>query len=120
MLFRGTVVAVYLRWSRRQALRSRVRPAQSVGDCLRYRLNLVIGDFGIELSFSFTAVPGHQSMIRRKAYSMIRQAFMENGIGFAQPTVQVGGDDASNAAAAAHTLAAQKRQAAEAEEPPPS
>jgi small-conductance mechanosensitive channel len=70
-----------------------------------------IGEFGIELSFAFTSMPGYQSMIRRSAYSLIRQAFAENGIGFAQPTVQVGGDDRSGAAAAAQTLAAQRKQA---------
>jgi hypothetical protein len=41
-----------------------------------------IGDYGIEVSFTFTAVPGNQAMIR--------EAFLENGISFAQPTMQVG------------------------------
>ena len=39
---------------------------------------------------------------------MIRKAFAENGINFAQPTVQVGGDDKSDAAAAAHLAQMQK------------
>lgn len=65
-----------------------------------------ISDYGIELSFAFTAKPGWQSMIRRRAYAMIRKAFAENGISFAQPTVQVGGEDRANAAAA--LLAQQK------------
>ncbi len=63
-----------------------------------------IGDFGIELSFAFTALPGRQTYIRRQAYTMIRDAFMENGIEFAQPTVQVGGEEKSDAAIAAMTL----------------
>lgn len=63
-----------------------------------------IGDFGIELSFAFTAQPGTQTMVRRRAYTMIRRAFMENGIEFAQPTVQVGGDDKGDPTAAAAAL----------------
>jgi small-conductance mechanosensitive channel len=70
-----------------------------------------IGEFGIEVSFAFTSQPGHQAMIRRTAYNLIRQAFAANGIGFAQPTVQVGNDDRSSAAAAAQTLATQRKQA---------
>jgi small-conductance mechanosensitive channel len=60
-----------------------------------------IGDFGIELSFAFTAHPGHQSAVRRRAYTMIRDAFRTNGIDFAQPTVQVGGEEKAASAAAA-------------------
>ncbi|AVA21481.1 mechanosensitive ion channel MscS protein [Rhizobium sp. NXC24] len=67
-----------------------------------------IGDFGIELSFAFTALPGRQTYIRRQAYTMIRDAFMENGIDFAQPTVQVGGEEKSDAAIAAMTLQRKK------------
>ena len=74
-----------------------------------------IGEYGIELSFAFTAKPGNQSMIRRRAYVMIRKAFAENGISFAQPTVQVGGDDKGDAAAAAH-LAQRQKAAAEAQQ----
>ena len=74
-----------------------------------------IGEYGVELSFAFKAKPGNQSMIRRRAYAMIRRSFAENGIGFAQPTVQVGGDDKGDAAAAAH-LALKQRAAAEAQQ----
>ncbi|WP_354669157.1 hypothetical protein [Rhizobium sp. S163] len=49
-----------------------------------------IGDFGIEVSFTFTAVPGNQSLIRRSAQAMIREVFLENGVSFAHPTVQLG------------------------------
>ena len=52
----------------------------------------------------FTAQPGTQTMVRRRAYTMIRRAFMENGIEFAQPTVQVGGDDKGDPTAAAAAL----------------
>ncbi len=58
------------------------------------------GDYGIVLSFAMTTVPGQQTFIRRKAYAMIREAFQQNGIEFAQPTVQVGGDDKGGGAAA--------------------
>ncbi len=66
-----------------------------------------IGEFGIEISFGFTARPtGEQTAIRRRAYTMITQAFAENDISFAQPTFQVGGEEKEAAAAALY-----KRQA---------
>jgi moderate conductance mechanosensitive channel len=71
------------------------------------------GDFGMELSFSFMAKPGHQSVVRRQAYTMIQQAFAANGIHFAQPTVQVGSDEKQAAAAAATANAIARKQAAE-------
>ncbi len=76
-----------------------------------------ISDFGIELSFAFTAKPGTQTMVRRRAYAMIRQSFAENGIDFAQPTVQVGGDEKADPASAAaalrnHQMAVEAAQAA--------
>lgn len=58
------------------------------------------GDYGMVLSFAMTTVPGQQTFIRRKAYAMIRDAFQKNGIDFAQPSVQVGGDEKAAAAAA--------------------
>ncbi|WP_180943863.1 mechanosensitive ion channel family protein [Sinorhizobium mexicanum] len=60
-----------------------------------------IGEYGIELGVAFTCKPGEQTMIRRKAYAMLMQAFRDNGIDFAQPTVQVSGDDKDTAAALA-------------------
>ncbi|KKX23862.1 mechanosensitive ion channel family protein [Rhizobium sp. LC145] len=60
------------------------------------------GDYGMVLSFGMTLRPSsHQSMIRRRANLMLREAFKENGIAFAQPTVQVGGDEKTAAASAA-------------------
>ena len=41
-------------------------------------------------------------MIRRKAYARIKQAFDENGIHFAFPTVQVSGGADEHASAVAH------------------
>jgi small-conductance mechanosensitive channel len=64
------------------------------------------GDYGIVLSFAMTTIPGQQTFIRRKAYAMIRDAFQKNGIEFAQPSVQVGGDEKSAAAAATAIKAA--------------
>ncbi|MBX4929357.1 small-conductance mechanosensitive channel [Rhizobium binae] len=71
------------------------------------------GDYGIVLSFAMTTVPGMQTYIRRKAYAKIREVFLANGIAFAQPTIQVGGDDkGSGAAAAAQALRTQQANAA--------
>jgi small-conductance mechanosensitive channel len=70
------------------------------------------GDFGMELSFAVMTKPGYQSVIRRRAYTMIQQAFAENGIHFAQPTVQVGSGDKKEAATAATTVVSLARQKA--------
>jgi small-conductance mechanosensitive channel len=70
-----------------------------------------ISDYGIELGFAFRSMPGNQAMIRRRAYMMIRKAFAENGIDFAQPTVQVGGEDPKGTAAAAHLVQKTKAEA---------
>jgi moderate conductance mechanosensitive channel len=72
------------------------------------------GDFGMELSFAFMAKPGHQSVVRRSAYTMIQQAFAENGINFAQPTVQVGSDEKQAAAAAANVISLAQQRAVQA------
>jgi len=64
------------------------------------------GDYGISLSFAMMTKPGYQTMIRRRAYMMIREAFIKNGVVFASPTVQVAGGDSSAAAAAAATVKA--------------
>jgi small-conductance mechanosensitive channel len=58
------------------------------------------GDYGIALGFGMTLRPSPlQSMVRRRANVKIREAFVENGIEFATPSVQVGGDDRQAAAA---------------------
>lgn len=71
-------------------------------------------DYGIKLSFGMTLKPTQlQSAIRRRAYAMLREAFKQNGIEFAQPTVQIGGDDKNSAAAAAQIqLHAHQQEAA--------
>lgn len=64
------------------------------------------GDYGINLSFAMMTKPGYQTMIRRRAYMMIREVFVQNGVVFASPTVQVASNDPSAAAAAAATVKA--------------
>ncbi len=72
-------------------------------------------DYGLVLSFGMMTVPGMQTYIRRKAYLKIREAFKENGIEFAQPTVNVGGGDSGSNAAGHASLLAQKAKASAAE-----
>ena len=60
------------------------------------------GDYAIQLRIKMMTRPNEQFTIRRRAYAMIKKAFAENGIHFAQPTVQVAG--ASEAAAAAQQV----------------
>ena len=58
------------------------------------------GDFAIQIRMKMTTRPGEQFVIRRKAFARIKQAFDENGIHFAFPTVQVsGGGEVAHAAA---------------------
>jgi len=75
------------------------------------------GDYGINLSFAMTTKPGQQSMVRRRALVMIREAFAANGIEFASPTVQVAKDERpvqTIAALVANNAIAEKRLAGEA------
>lgn len=68
------------------------------------------GDYGLVLSFGMTLKPSPmQSFIRRRANLLLREAFTENGIEFATPSVQVGGSDGNGqeAAAAASALRAE-------------
>ncbi|WP_374651727.1 mechanosensitive ion channel family protein [Dongia sp.] len=59
------------------------------------------GDYAIQIRMKMMTKPGEQFVIRRKALSMIRKIFNENGINFAQPTVQVAGGGEHVASAAA-------------------
>ncbi|MBZ9657400.1 mechanosensitive ion channel family protein, partial [Phyllobacterium lublinensis] len=72
------------------------------------------GDYGIKLSFAMMTKPGHQSTIRRRAYAMIRESFVENDIGFASPTVQVAGEEHSGGAVAAAGETIARKKATEA------
>jgi small-conductance mechanosensitive channel len=49
------------------------------------------GDYAVQIRCKMTTRPGEQFVIRRKAFARIKQAFDENGIKFAFPTVQVAG-----------------------------
>jgi len=49
------------------------------------------GDFAIVLRLKLMTKPGTQFSIKRRAYMMIKQAFDENGIKIAVPTVHVEG-----------------------------
>ncbi len=65
-----------------------------------------LGDSGLLLRMKVMTQPGQQFTLKRRALRMIHQAFNENGIKIAVPTVQVsGGKDDSVAAAAQQTLA---------------
>jgi small-conductance mechanosensitive channel len=58
------------------------------------------GDFALEIRLAVTAKPNDLSVIRRNALALIKQAFDDNGIQFAFPTVQVASEkDAAVAAA---------------------
>ncbi|MGO8126569.1 hypothetical protein ACC728_37075, partial [Rhizobium ruizarguesonis] len=75
-----------------------------------FRIFEQFGEFAIEIRMSMMTKPGEQFVIRRNALAMIRNAFQENGIEFAVPTVQVAGDrdeevDAAVARYAAHARA---------------
>ncbi|ANM05804.1 mechanosensitive ion channel MscS protein [Rhizobium phaseoli] len=71
------------------------------------------GEFAIEIRLSMMTKPGEQFVIRRNALAMIRNAFKENGIEFAVPTVQVSGDRAAEVDAAAARYAAHARAGGE-------
>lgn len=67
------------------------------------------GDYGMVLSFGMMLKPSPmQSFIRRRANLLLREAFVSNGIQFAQPTVNVGGEGAAGNASAAALQALNK------------
>jgi len=77
-----------------------------------------LGDSGLLLRIKFMTLPGQQFTLKRRALRMIHQAFNENGIKIAVPTVQVAGEkDAGIAAAAQQTLAKQNQALLAASEP---
>jgi small-conductance mechanosensitive channel len=70
------------------------------------------GEYAIQIRMKMMTKPGHQFTIRRKALAAINEAFAENGIEFARPTVRVAGDVESAPAAAAGRIAAMESAAA--------
>jgi small-conductance mechanosensitive channel len=70
-------------------------------------------EFAIEIRLSMMTKPGEQFVIRRNALAMIRNAFKENGIQFAVPTVQVAGEREAEIHAAAARYATHPRAGSE-------
>jgi len=71
------------------------------------------GDSGIVLAMKLMTKPGEQTGIKRRAYVMIKQAFDENGIKLATPTVQVAGGEENATAAAGDILRRRRAKAAQ-------
>jgi len=71
------------------------------------------GDSGIVLTMKLMTKPGEQFGIKRRAYVMIKQAFDENGIKLATPTVQVAGGEEHGTAAAGDMLRRRRAKAAQ-------
>jgi hypothetical protein len=76
-------------------LRHRAKPLQGAYDGGAQ----ASGRYG--LSIQMKTRPGEQFVIRRKAHTMLKKAFEENGVKFAFPTVQLAGGTEPGAAAAA-------------------
>jgi moderate conductance mechanosensitive channel len=62
------------------------------------------GDYGIQIRLKMMTKPGEQFVIRRRALALIKEAFDENGIRFAFPTVQVAGREEAGPVAAHQAL----------------
>ncbi|MFL4989734.1 MAG: mechanosensitive ion channel family protein [Microvirga sp.] len=62
------------------------------------------GDYGIQIRLKMMTKPGEQFVIRRRALALIKQAFDENGIRFALPSVQVAGREEAGPVAAHQAL----------------
>src|SRR5215212_55263 len=62
------------------------------------------GDYGIQIRLKMMTKPGEQFVIRRRALALIKQAFDENGIRFAVPSVQVAGREEAGPVAAHQAL----------------
>jgi small-conductance mechanosensitive channel len=62
------------------------------------------GDYGIQVRLKMMTKPGEQFVIRRRALALIKQAFDENGIRFAVPTVQVADREEAGPVAAHQAL----------------
>ena len=73
-----------------------------------------MGDFAMQVSLKMMCRPGHQFIVRRQAYAMLKKAFAANDIHFALPTVTVaGGSDGAQAAAARQAIVLAQQPAAE-------
>lgn len=70
------------------------------------------GDTGMLMKMKLKTRPGEQFGIKRRALMLIKQAFDENGIKIALPTVQVAGEEEARAAAAHRMRLKQQADAA--------
>ncbi|WP_429820630.1 mechanosensitive ion channel family protein [Ensifer sp. B1-9] len=69
------------------------------------------GAYGIQLKLKATTKPGFQSMVRKRAYPLMKRAFDDHGIEFAHPTVKVAeGDPKAKAAGLQQVLNANPMQ----------
>ena len=67
-----------------------------------------MGDFALQVRLKMMTKPGQQFTVRRRAYALLKKAFVENDIKIAFPTVQVTGGEAPVAAAHASLKAVPK------------
>jgi len=76
---------------------------------------LEVDDYGLVVRAKFMCKPGGQFLIRRHAYVAVQQAFIDNGIEFAQPEIRVvssDDDDTNRSQQASAALATQIRSPA--------
>jgi moderate conductance mechanosensitive channel len=71
------------------------------------------GDFAVQLRVKMMTKPGGQFTMRRQALAMIKQAFDENGVKFAFPTVTIAGKPADGDTAAAQSVVSKMSKGAE-------
>jgi moderate conductance mechanosensitive channel len=71
------------------------------------------GDFAVQLRLKMKTKPGGQFVMRRRALAMIKQAFDENGVKFAFPTVTIAGKPSDAETAAAQETISRLRQGTE-------
>jgi moderate conductance mechanosensitive channel len=71
------------------------------------------GDFAVQLRLKMKTKPGGQFVMRRRALAMIKQAFDENGVKIAFPTVTIAGKPSDAETAAAQETISRLRQGTE-------
>jgi small-conductance mechanosensitive channel len=72
-----------------------------------------MGDFAMQVSLKMMCRPGHQFIVRRRAYAMLKKAFAANDIQIAVPTVSIAGGDEAQGAAARQAMELVHKPAAE-------
>ncbi len=71
------------------------------------------GDFAVQLRLKMMTKPGGQFVMRRRALAMIKQAFDENGVKIAFPTVTIAGKPSDAETVAAQETISRLKQGAE-------